>query len=37
MQQKLTNGLTVTINYEGRKPQALSVIHIGRVQVSAVF
>ncbi len=37
MQQKLTNGLNVSLNYEGRKPQGFSTIHIGRVQVSATF
>lgn len=37
MQQKLTNGLNVSLNYEGRKPQDQAIVHIGRVQVSAVF
>lgn len=37
MQQKLTNGLNISINYEGRKPQDQPTVHIGRVQVSAVF
>jgi hypothetical protein len=37
MQQKLANGLNVTLNYEGRKPDGQGIVHIGRMQVSAVF
>jgi hypothetical protein len=37
MQQKLTNGLNISLNYEGRKAQNQAKVHIGRVQVSAVF
>ncbi|MEN8248244.1 MAG: hypothetical protein ABFS32_04885 [Bacteroidota bacterium] len=36
-QQKLLNGLQVNLFYEGRKPQSLKVIHIGRISVSALF
>ena len=37
MQQKLMSGLNISLNYEGRKPQGQQTVHIGRVQVSAVF
>lgn len=37
IQQKLTNGLQITVNYEGRSSQGQKVVHIGRMQVSALF
>jgi len=36
-QQKLTDGLQLLLNYDGRKSQNSSVVHIGRVQVTALF
>jgi len=36
-QQRLANGLQVTINYEARKPGEDKIIHIGRMQVAALF
>jgi hypothetical protein len=35
--QKLSNGLQLSINYEGRKSEALRIIHLGRMQLSALF
>ena len=37
MQQRLSNGLNINFIYEGRKSGQNNVIHIGRVQVSALF
>ena len=37
LQKKILQGLQLSVNYEGRKSQELSVIHIGRMQVSALF
>lgn len=37
LQKKLIAGLQVSINYEGRKSEGNDVIHIGRMQVSALF
>ncbi|MGV3642544.1 MAG: hypothetical protein ACO1NZ_18625 [Adhaeribacter sp.] len=37
LQQKLSNGLNVSLNYDGRKPQGLGMIHSGRMQVSVLF
>lgn len=37
MQQKLASGLNVSLNYEGRQAQGQAIVHIGRVQVSAMF
>lgn len=36
-QQKLTNGLQLQLSYDGRKSPNLAVIHLGRVQVTALF
>ncbi len=36
-QEKLINGLQLSFNYEGRKTGENKVIHIGRMQVSALF
>ncbi len=37
LQRKLANGLRVTMHYEGRKSPDQRVIHIGRMQVTALF
>lgn len=37
LQQKLSSGLQISINYEGRKSELTQMIHIGRMQVSALF
>lgn len=37
LQQKITDGLQLSLNYEGRKSTEQDVIHIGRMQVSALF
>lgn len=37
LQQKITEGFQISINYEGRKSTEQDVIHIGRMQVSALF
>ncbi len=36
-QQKLTNGLQINVGYEGRKSEQQATIHLGRMQVSALF
>jgi hypothetical protein len=36
-QERLSNGLQLSFTYEGRKSQTSDVIHIGRMQVSALF
>ncbi|SDL28195.1 hypothetical protein SAMN05421823_10596 [Catalinimonas alkaloidigena] len=36
-QQKLANGLQLTFQYEGRKAQSTAPVHIGRMQVAALF
>ncbi len=35
--EKLSNGLQLTFNYEGRKAGEGKVVHIGRMQVAALF
>ncbi|WP_026999666.1 hypothetical protein [Eisenibacter elegans] len=35
--QTLLNGLQLTLNYEGRQSPDLPIVHIGRVQVTALF
>jgi hypothetical protein len=37
LQQRLTNGLNIALNYDGRKPQGRGAIHMGRMQVSVLF
>ena len=37
LQQHLRSGLNVSLNYDGRKPQGLAMIHSGRMQVSVSF
>ncbi|UII32037.1 hypothetical protein LVD17_27515 [Fulvivirga ulvae] len=36
-QRKITSGLQLNLSYDGRKSEDIDVIHIGRVQVSALF
>jgi hypothetical protein len=36
-QQKLANGLQINVGYEGRKSEQQATIHLGRMQVSALF
>jgi hypothetical protein len=36
-QQRLTNGLQLTINYDGRKSPTTALINIGRMQLTALF
>ncbi len=36
-QKKIINGLQISANYEGRKSEGSNVVHIGRMQVSALF
>ncbi|NVO29852.1 hypothetical protein [Hymenobacter lapidiphilus] len=37
LEQRLSNGLNITLAYDGRKPQGLSAIHTGRMQVAVLF
>ncbi|QIL75627.1 hypothetical protein [Hymenobacter sp. HDW8] len=37
VEQRLSNGLNVTAAYDGRKPNGLSAVHTGRMQVSVLF
>ena len=37
LQQKLFNGLQLSVVYEGRKSEETPAIHIGRIQVTALF
>jgi hypothetical protein len=36
-QEKLSNGLQLTFSYEGRRSKDVPTVHIGRMQVSALF
>lgn len=36
-QQKITNGLQLNLSYNGRKSESNDPVHVGRVQVSALF
>lgn len=36
-QKKIINGLQLSVNYEGRKSEGSGVVHIGRMQISALF
>ena len=36
-QRRIANGLQLTLNYDGRKSPGNQTIHIGRMQVSALF
>lgn len=37
MQQRLLNGLQLTISYEGRKSEEQQVVHLGRMMMQALF
>ncbi|WP_157593010.1 hypothetical protein [Rufibacter tibetensis] len=37
VQQRLSSGLNITLDYDGRKPQGIRTIHTGRMQVSVLF
>jgi hypothetical protein len=37
VQQRLSNGLNISINYDGRKANGISAVHTGRTQVSVLF
>jgi uncharacterized protein (DUF2237 family) len=36
-QEKLTSGLQLTFSYEGRKSELINAVHLGRMQLSALF
>jgi hypothetical protein len=36
-QQKLFNGLQLTVSYDGRKSESQRTVHLARMQVSALF
>ncbi|MCR5888985.1 hypothetical protein LRS06_14655 [Hymenobacter sp. J193] len=36
-EQRLSNGLNLTLSYDGRKPNGLSAVHTGRMQVAVLF
>lgn len=36
-QQRVASGLQVSLNYDGRKSEDSDIVHVGRVQVSALF
>lgn len=35
--QQLINGLQLVVNYEGRKPDGSQLVHLGRIQLTALF
>ncbi|WP_276498243.1 hypothetical protein [Pontibacter litorisediminis] len=37
MQQRLSNGLNISLNYDGRKANGVGAVHTGRTQVSVLF
>ncbi|RYU78010.1 hypothetical protein [Hymenobacter persicinus] len=37
LEQRLSNGLNVTVAYDGRKANGLNAVHTGRMQVSVLF
>ncbi|MFC5269707.1 hypothetical protein [Adhaeribacter terreus] len=37
VQQRLSNGLNISLIYDGRKPNAVRAVHTGRAQVSVLF
>ncbi|MBW3130721.1 hypothetical protein [Hymenobacter profundi] len=37
LEQRLSNGLNITVAYDGRKPNGLQAVHTGRMQVSVLF
>jgi hypothetical protein len=36
-EQRLSNGLNLSLSYDGRKANGLNVVHTGRMQVSVLF
>ncbi|WP_147294270.1 hypothetical protein [Pontibacter diazotrophicus] len=37
LQQRLSNGLNISLNYDGRKANGIGAVHTGRTQVSVLF
>ena len=37
VQQRLSNGLNISVNYDGRKANGIGAVHTGRTQVSVLF
>lgn len=37
LQQRLSNGLNISLNYDGRKANGVDAVHTGRTQVSVLF
>ncbi|GAB3202338.1 hypothetical protein ABID22_002645 [Pontibacter aydingkolensis] len=37
LQQRLSNGLNIALNYDGRKANGIGAVHTGRTQVSVLF
>jgi hypothetical protein len=37
VQQRLSNGLNISLNYDGRKANSIGAVHTGRTQVSVLF
>jgi hypothetical protein len=37
LQQRLSNGLNISLNYDGRKAYGVNAVHTGRTQVSVLF
>ncbi|RAU83521.1 hypothetical protein [Pontibacter arcticus] len=37
LQQRLSNGLNISVNYDGRKANGVGAVHTGRTQVSVLF
>jgi hypothetical protein len=37
LEQRLANGLNITVAYDGRKASGLNVVHTGRMQVAVLF
>jgi hypothetical protein len=37
VQQRLSNGLNISLNYDGRKANSVGAVHTGRTQVSVLF
>lgn len=37
VEQRLSNGLNISLSYDGRKPNGLGVIHTGRMQAAVLF
>ena len=37
LEQRLSNGLNITVSYDGRKASGLTTVHSGRMQVAVLF